>query len=479
MQKQAPTLGRLFVIVVFTLSCFGLLLFLWLSFGGAVPLKAAGYRFNAAFPQAVQLAEQSDVRISGISVGKVVKQSLNSAHPNREVATIELNSQYAPIHTDARAILREKTLLGETYVELTPGSRNAPVLRDNGWLADGQVQPNVYLDQVLQAFDPATRAAYRNWQQDLAMGTKGRGPDLNNAIGNLPEFTSSATGLLTVLNSQSAAVRQLVRNTAVVFNAVSHNTQQLHDVIVNAGQVFQTTSDQQNALALTFKDFPGFLNQSKSTLARLQTFATNTDPLVRQLRPVFHDLKPTLASLRAFAPDLRNTFTNLDPLITASQTGLPALRDILNGASPLLAALDPFLQQLNPILQYLEVYQEQTQTFLANPPAGLAAIQGTQTPQEVGHYLRQFNPVGSEDISVFRQRPSTNRGNSYLGPVSLQGALVAKHLIFPSYDCNNTGGEHPPTTGLTAAPGCTVDPPINFQGSLQKFPHIQPDNYGG
>ncbi len=42
MQKRAPTLGNLLVIILFTLSCFGLLLFLWESFGGPLPLKAEG-----------------------------------------------------------------------------------------------------------------------------------------------------------------------------------------------------------------------------------------------------------------------------------------------------------------------------------------------------------------------------------------------------------------------------------------------------
>ena len=36
MQKQAPTVGRMLVMVGFALSCFGLLLFLWLAFGGPI-----------------------------------------------------------------------------------------------------------------------------------------------------------------------------------------------------------------------------------------------------------------------------------------------------------------------------------------------------------------------------------------------------------------------------------------------------------
>ena len=51
MQKRAPTLGNILVIILFVLSCFGLLMFLWESFGGPLPLKPKGYRFTVAFPR--------------------------------------------------------------------------------------------------------------------------------------------------------------------------------------------------------------------------------------------------------------------------------------------------------------------------------------------------------------------------------------------------------------------------------------------
>ena len=44
--KAAPSFGRIAAMVVFALSCFGLLLFLWLAFGGPIPLKPQGYRFT-------------------------------------------------------------------------------------------------------------------------------------------------------------------------------------------------------------------------------------------------------------------------------------------------------------------------------------------------------------------------------------------------------------------------------------------------
>ena len=71
MNKNPPTLGRIAAMLLFTLSVFGLLLFLWVSFGGTLPLRPEGYRFKANFPEATLLAKEADVRMAGVNVGKV------------------------------------------------------------------------------------------------------------------------------------------------------------------------------------------------------------------------------------------------------------------------------------------------------------------------------------------------------------------------------------------------------------------------
>jgi phospholipid/cholesterol/gamma-HCH transport system substrate-binding protein len=139
MQKRAPTLGNLLVIILFVLSCFALLMFLWESFGGPLPLKPKGYRFNVAFPRSFSLAEESDVRISGVEVGHVVSLKLNDE--GRTEATVELNGRYAPIREDMHAILRTKTILGETYIQLIPEANSGPRLEDGERLPNSQVEP--------------------------------------------------------------------------------------------------------------------------------------------------------------------------------------------------------------------------------------------------------------------------------------------------------------------------------------------------
>src|SRR3712207_244266 len=112
------------VMAAFALSCLGLLLFLWLSFGGPVPLDPKGSRVTAQFTEATTLATEADARISGVPVGKV-KTIEPDQVTGRSDVVMEIRSRYATLPSDVRATLRQKTLLGETYVELTPGSGDA------------------------------------------------------------------------------------------------------------------------------------------------------------------------------------------------------------------------------------------------------------------------------------------------------------------------------------------------------------------
>jgi phospholipid/cholesterol/gamma-HCH transport system substrate-binding protein len=484
MNKQAPTAGKILVMVLFALSCFGLLLYLWVSFGGSTPLRPKGYRVQIAFPQATQLGEQADVRMAGVTIGKVREKHLDP-HANRTVATIELQPRFAPLRRDARAILRQKTLLGETYVELTPGRRGAPKIPDGGRLADARVVRNVTLDQVFQALDPKTRQAFRGWQQDLARAVGGRGADLNAALGDLPGFASSTTDLLDVLDRQQLALRGLVRGTGQVFGALTQDEGQLHNLITGSSQVFGETARRNVSLARTFHVFPTFLDESRLTFKRLERFSKATDPLVRELQPAMRDLAPTLRDVKALAPDLEATFRKLGPLIDVSQTGLPALRDTLDGTTPLLGQVQPFLEQLNPILQWLEYNQSMVSDFITNGAAAQADTMPTRTPQESGHYLRQWGPTGLETFAIWPKRLPTNRGNAYLGPTAGTGPDHAKYMILPSFDCKNAKG-NPYLTKIPQGseqqtnddPSCFEQGPLPYpKGNTSKYPHITAADY--
>ncbi|HWF34616.1 MAG TPA: MlaD family protein [Solirubrobacteraceae bacterium] len=477
MQKGAPSFGKIATMVLFALSCFGLLLFLWLSFGGGIPFAPQGYRIKASFPYAQELAAQADVRIAGVSVGKVVSVGLDP-QGNRTLATIQLDNQFAPLHADASAILREKTIIGETYVQINPGPNSARAIRDGGMLARTNVVPAVQLDQIFNAFDPTTRRAFQVWQQSLAQGLSGNGQNLNSVLGNLPTFAADGATLLTTLNIEHDAVRRLFSRGGTVFGALSQDQTALRNLITSAQRTFATTAANDNALAKSFAVLPIFLNETKLTMTRLQSFATNTDPVLKELMPVAADLGPTLRSVRTLSPDLRSLFVNLNPLITASKTGLPALAQVLDGASPLLSSLGPFLEQVNPILTWLSLHQQLISDFFSIGGGALAG-KTTSFSGGTGHYLPQYTGLGAQSLAIYPSRLPTNRGNTYPPPLWAQGTGPGQHGILPSWDCNNTGapgdGSIPP--GGTNFP-CWVAPPLgNLIGEPTKSAQVQPATY--
>src|SRR6187549_2343826 len=112
MQKKPPSVGRILIAAGFTLSCFGLLLFLWTTFGGPIPLKPEGYRIKVPVSEAAQLAQEADVRIQNVSVGKLKSIEMPNSGPNGDfaVAALEINTPYAHIPSYNRATLTQKPL---------------------------------------------------------------------------------------------------------------------------------------------------------------------------------------------------------------------------------------------------------------------------------------------------------------------------------------------------------------------------------
>jgi len=475
MQKQAPTLGRLATMVFFALSCFGLLMFLWLAFGGPTPLKPVGYQFKIAFPEASQIATQSDVRVAGVEIGKVVSVK-RTPNGDATMATLEIDRKYAPLSADAKAQMRNKTILGQTYVELTLGSRTGPRIPDGGVLDQRRVGDLVDLDEILNTLDPYTRKAYRTWQQGVSKAVRDRGDELNDTIGNLPEFVESGGDLFEVLDENRRALGALVRNTGVVFGALTEREQQLRRLIENSDTVFTAIQSEREDFAQVWNIFPTFLRESRATYRRLERFSRDTRPLVRGLRPALDDLRPTLIALRDLSPHLKRLFQNLDPLIEVSKTALPAQREIFEGLRPVLGELGPWLQELNPILAWLGEHQHTVTDIFANLGVATHAKTTSRDPQATGHYLRQFGVTGADTAAVHPNRIEAHRGNTYIHPLSLVGQERASRGIIDAFDCKNTAAGEGDKPDASQSPACYTQGPYDF-GGLRRFPHVQADDY--
>ena len=482
MPKETPSVAKILSMAVFSLTCFGLLLFLWLSFGGPIPLKPKAYELEVPFPEATTLAEEADVRIAGVTVGTVKTKELSKG-ANATNVILSIDRKYAPIPKNTKAILRQKTLLGETYVELTPGEKGGPKLADGGKLRPGQVEPTVELDEILEIFKPETRDAFRDWIRSSARQIEGRSQDLNFALANLAGFAEDGAGVLQVLDDQKVALKRLVKNTGVVFGALNERDGQLRDLIVNADRTFSATAEQQENLARIFEIFPTFLLESRLTLARLEGFAFNTRPLVNDLKPVADDLGPTISDLSALGPDLERLFRRLEPNIKAAPKNLPQAERFLRGARPLFEALHVFLPELNPIMSYANFSQDQVAHFFVNGGAATQyRLPDIPSAPGVPRYMLGFTgAINENSLSIRLERPQFERGNSYVAPNNYRRAV--RTGIPESFDCKP---DHPDGDGVTPGstarrdpvdeggeqlPPCFVQPPFLWDGNL--YPRLE------
>ena len=473
MNKNPPSPGRIAAMIGFTLSVAALLMFLWTAFGGTLPLRPEGYRFKADFPEASLLVKEADVRMAGVNIGKVKTKELGPGGRTTRVE-MELDNRFAPIGRDARAILRQKSLLGETYVELTPGSPGAKKLPDGGTLARSNIDDTVQLDDVFRVFDPRTRRAFQQWLHEGGIVTSGSfARDFNDSLGNAAPFFTGGARLLRPLAEQEVALRRVFRDTGRVFNAVSREDGQLRGLITNGDATFSALASRDDALAETFQVFPTFLRETRSTVRRLEAFARNTDPLVRDLRQPAKDLAPTLRDLGALSPDLEKLFHDIHPLVRASRTGVPAGTRFLRGAEPVLEATHVFLPELNPILSYLSFARGQLAQFIT---VGGAALGGNGVGGYAGnggeeHYLPQVAIIDGRSLQRRPSRPPWERANSYIAPNAYDRATPLG--VIESFDCKPNGGEQRNASGEgdTAEPPCFEAPPLLWGG--QKFPRLK------
>jgi virulence factor Mce-like protein len=413
-KKDTATPARIAAMALFATSCFVLFLYLWISFGGSAPLKPKPYQLTATFKEANLLGVQADVQISGVTVGKIRATEPTPDHRN-VVATFDLDSDIAPLPADSKAMLRQKTLFGETYIELTPGTAGGPTLREGGEIPQTQISPTVELDEIYRSLDRKTRSSFQVWLQSMAEASYGRGADINDAFGSLPGFAGDTTQLLEILNSQEGAVRKLVSDTGTVFGALTERGGQLRDLLDNSRAATDALGRRSEQLADVFRVLPEFEKQGTLLIERVNRFQVVADPLIDQLRPAARELGPTGRSLAKLAPDLNGLFSDLGPLITASRAGIPAAIRIISDARDILAQLDPWLRSANPAFQMLSDYRRELVALIANLTGASQAQSLSSDRKHILKYFRGGPTLNPEALAVYPTRRNGNRSSVY-GP---------------------------------------------------------------
>ena len=455
----------MYAALAFTLSCIGLMIFVWTQFGGSIPFAPQGYRVRALFPESGLLVAGADVRIAGVNVGRVAAVD---ARGTSSLVTLDIAQRYAPIPADTRAILRLKTLLGEAYIQLSSGSRSGPKLADGGSIPRSQVEGTQQLDQVLSAFG---RPAQRDLQQFLDGSTAavaGQAETLSNAIGNLDPALTSLQGVVSNLDAQQSDVQTLLRGSAIVLGTLGQRSDELKTLIGTGDEVLSATAARNGELRATVNALPAFLAQLRSTLGSAGTSLALAKPSLDALSPVTGLVAPVLRGVISLSGPAVTVLHEAPKLLHDASVALPAIARFNRAFHPALDALLPAARQIVPMIDYIQLYHSELVTAMVNLAASLEATAPANTPSGSASYLRSESIVTNESFFGQSVREPSNRDNTNFAPGEL--AWVGKGGLL-SASCANAHNASQSPLGFAAVP-CRVQPGFQWGGLSRYFPHV-------
>ena len=428
----------------------------WLVFGGPTPFGGGGFRLRALFTVQTQLHLASPVRIAGVDVGSVTGiQRVGGSSP-ATVVTMTVDNNGLPVHADATAEIRPRLFLeGNFYVDLRPGTPNAPTLASGATLPAAHTTGPVQLDRVLSALNSNARAnlqtlvqglgsslnvaptAAQDASQDPSQRGLTAGQSLNRSLDySANAFRASAIVNQALLGQSPHDLSGVVSGTQRIFGGLSADQGRLSDLVSSFDTTMGALANRQGDLSLTIALLPSTLRATDSTLGPLQasyaptrTFARDLLPGVKQLGPAIAVGLPWLRQSTALVSphDLGGLVKTLTPAIQGTSAVVGATKSLLRGSSALARCFDHTIiptgnQRISdpPVSTGLQVYQELFQSAV-----GIASA--SQNFDGNGRYVRSTVGGGSDLVST-GSLPGLGPayGNAVLPPLGTRPAYTGK-----------------------------------------------------
>jgi phospholipid/cholesterol/gamma-HCH transport system substrate-binding protein len=254
---------------------------------------SSSFTVKAELSDADALAPKAGVQIAGVKIGEVHSVDLQG---DKAIVTMEIQPKYQDIHTDAHVLLRPHGLFGPKYIELTPGTDNAPLLHDGDTIPGAQAVLPVDLDQVLQELQANEQHQLTTAIVEFGKASAGRGADFNQlvAAGNtlsqvldsplkkLDNVSSNLSDMFVQDEAFNASFAQtpldkLVEASNVSLRAFANTSSQLGDLLQHADSTLTTLDAALSGEAGNIRSFlekaPGVIDQLTQFNGLLGRFA--------------------------------------------------------------------------------------------------------------------------------------------------------------------------------------------------------------
>jgi phospholipid/cholesterol/gamma-HCH transport system substrate-binding protein len=379
----------------------------YLVFGGGLPFASAPFTLKATFTVETQLHLGSPVRIAGVNVGSVTAVRRVGGSSTAAVATMSIQQSGLPIHADATADIRPRLFLeGNFYVDLHPGTPDAPTVSSGATLPAAQTSGPVQLDRVLSALQSNSRANLQTLLQGLGQSLNGKptaaedatqdpsvqGLTAGEALNRSLKYAAAAFKASTIVNaallgSQPHDLSGVVAGTAHTFSALASAQAHLADLVTTFNATMGALAARQDDLASTISLLPPFLRAADSALVPLQASFGPTQRFAAALTPSVKQTAPTItAGLPWLAQGTSSTLISSKALLNGSNTLAKCfVHTVIPTGNERIS--DP------PLTTGLQDYQELFQSAV-----GLASI--GQNFDGNGRYVRSAAGGGSDQVAT-------------------------------------------------------------------------------
>jgi virulence factor Mce-like protein len=191
------------------------------------------------------ISVSSDVRIAGRVVGQITAVN---AQGNYSTVTFHVDDGDWPLAGDTSASIRLATLLGQKYVQLTPGSDRSHPFADNATIALKATKPVVDFDQILNTFNKPTVDSLKNLIQTAASAVQGQEGTLQQLVPDLRDLSVHSVAPTSELVTRNAEINNILINLGTTADQLNQSGNDLVGVIDNMNTITGALANNQGAL---------------------------------------------------------------------------------------------------------------------------------------------------------------------------------------------------------------------------------------
>ena len=408
----------------------------YFGFTKSVPFRHH-YTVSAVFKTANNLQPNSAVRIAGVNVGKVTKVTL--LHPGEDAAArvdMRIQKTALPLHSDATFKIRPRIFLeGNFFVDVDPGTPNAPTTGDGHVFPVTAGTAPVQLDQITTSLNSYTRRDLQKLLQELSSGLNhGGATGYNRSIKYWePAYKNGAMVSDATLGEQEHDLSGYIKSSGTVAEALDRFPTQLKSLVADLNTTAHAFAVRDTQLEAAINELPRTLAAGLPALRELNNSFPSVRRFVRNFRPATRSSGPALDATIPLVQQLRGAVSRpeLRGLVSDLRPTVPNLARLNKTTVPLYQQLSLLGNCQNNVILPFSHDKIQDPAFPATgqvyeeAPKGLTGLSGESRsgdangqwfrvlltggqyayPAPGGQFLFSGNPIEGANPPMPQQRP--------------------------------------------------------------------------